>query len=154
VIGSEPIVAYRMPGMGLTRLELGRDSLVAGQPRRGYRERTIPISSIEGFCVERMEIGGRIAGFNGDFVIVFRVDEKRRIYRLAVDADSDAFAALVAALGTRCPEVDFSRLPIADALARLQVPSQTKEVVKVLALVAAGFAIIVLIMLILWRRAH
>ncbi len=33
---------YRMNGFGLTRLVLGEDHLLAGQPRNGYRERKIP----------------------------------------------------------------------------------------------------------------
>jgi len=163
-MGDEEAVTYRMPGAGFTRLELGRDSLVAGQPRNGYHQRAISLASIEGFCIEPVSGGSRAKGpmeprdgyatLSGNFILVFRDGSKRRVYHLAVDVDADALHEVVAALAGRCPAADLTRLPVSDALARLQVPSHLREVLKVLVIVAAGLGLLVVVLLLLWRQAQ
>jgi hypothetical protein len=147
-------LSYRMNGMGLTRLVLGPGSLLAGQPRNGHREREIPLEAIDGFCIEPMAAPHPLAGFNGDFVLAFRDGDKRRIYRLAVDVDDRDFLDVVAALGERRSEADFSHLPAAEALARMQVSSSARAGLWMAAIALGGVAIIALVMLILWVRNH
>jgi len=142
--------AYRMNGLGLTRLVLGDDYLLAGQPRNGYRERKIPLAMIDGFCIEPMNPRHALADFNGDFVLAFRDGEKRRVYRLAVDVDDPTFRRLVAALGERRSDVDFAHLPAAEALARMQVSSSQKAGLWIAAAVLGGVGLIVLVMWIMW----
>jgi len=145
-------LSYRMTGMGLTRLVLGPGSLLAGQPRNGYREREIPLEAIDGFCIAPMSTPHPLAGFNGDFVLAFRDGDKRRIYRLAVDVNDRDFLDVVAALGERRSDADLSGLPVAEALARMQVPSSVRAGLWLAAIALGGVAIIVLVMLILWYR--
>ena len=109
-------LTYRLPGLGLTRLVLGAASLRAGQPRNGYRERDIPLDAIEGFCIEPLGAAG-LAEFTGDFVLAFRDGHRRRVYRLAVNIDDLNFRDVIAALRERCPAADYTRLPVAEALA-------------------------------------
>src|SRR5512132_2029280 len=119
-------LTYRLPGLGSTRLILGPRSLRAGQPRNGYRERDIPLDAIDGFCIEPVRPAA-LAAFTGDFVLAFRDGDRRRVYRLAVDLDDLNFRELVEALGQRCPAADHTGLPVAEALARMQVPSSARE---------------------------
>ncbi len=142
--------AYRMNGFGLTRLVLGKDHLLAGQPRNGYRERTIPLAMIDGFCIEPVN-PRRLADFNGDFVLAFRDGERRRVYRLAVDIDDATFQEVVAALGELRSDVNFAHLPLAEALARMQVPSSQKAGLWIAAAVLGGIGLIALVMWIMWR---
>jgi hypothetical protein len=146
-----PAATYRVPGIGLTRLALDGDVLVAGQPRNGYRERRIPLAEIAGFCVENNDVGGR--GFD-NFVLVFSDAGKRRVYRLAVDAANDAFEAVVASLAARCPSADLTALPVREALARMGARSLNREVAIIFAVTAGGLALIALAMLILWYRSR
>ncbi len=144
-----PAATYRVPGIGLTRLVVDGDVLVAGQPRNGYRERRIPLAEIAGFCVDRNDAVAR--GFD-NFVLAFRDAGKRRVYRLAVDASNDAFDAVVASLAARCPGADLTALPVREALERMGARSLNREVAIAFAVTAGGLALIALAMLLLWYR--
>jgi hypothetical protein len=144
-----PAATYRVLGLGLTRLVLDGDVLVAGQPRNGYRERRIPLAEIAGFCVETNDVAGR--GFD-NFVLAFGGAGKRRVYRLAVDASNGVFEAFVASLAARCPGADLTALPVREALARIGARSLNREVAIVAAVTVGGLVLIVLAMLFLWYR--
>jgi hypothetical protein len=143
-----PAPTYRMPGVGLTRLALDGDVLVAGQPRNGYRERRIPLAELAGFCIE--QAAG--LGFNANFVLAFDQAGKRRVYRLAVDSRDPAFGALVSSLAARCPDADLTALPLREALARMGARTMTREVAIGLAITAGLLVLIGIAMLVLWYR--
>lgn len=144
-----PAATYRVLGLGLTRLVLDGDVLVAGQPRNGYRERRIPLAEIAGFCVETNDVAGR--GFD-NFVLAFGGAGKRRVYRLAVDSRDPAFGALVSSLAARCPDADLTALPLREALARMGARTMTREVAIGLAITAGLLVLIGIAMLVLWYR--
>ena len=146
-------VSYRTRqarGLAGPLLTVGDASLVVGPPPIFGRERTIPFEMIEGFCVERIPFRHSPSDPAHLFTIAFREGVKRRVNRWSVDADDRAFQELIAALGERRREADFTRLPVSEALARMRVPCHLREVLTGVAIAVGGIGLIVAVMVALW----